>query len=195
MKLNLGCGGDQREGWHNVDKVAACTPDEVVDLEQFPWPWPDDSVSEVLLKHALEHLGAETEVYLNIIKELWRVCRADARIKIVVPHPRHDSFLSDPTHVRAITPQGLEMFSQKKNREWMAANNANTPLGIYLGVDLEIVSVDFAPDEPWREELAKRRISMQQFAEAIRRFNNVVRETTVILRVVKPLEGQSDAPT
>lgn len=194
MKLNLRCGGDRRKDWHNVDKMPACEPDEVVDLEQFPWPWDDNSASEVLIRHALEHLGADTETYLGIIRELWRVCRDGATVTVIVPHPRHDSFLNDPTHVRAITPQGLEMFSQKKNREWIANRNANTPLGLYLGVDFDLVSVDFAPEEPWREQLAKKQLSMAQFAEAIRRFNNVVRESVIVLRAVKSGQGAAGAP-
>ena len=78
MRLNLGCGQDKRDGWTNVDKMAAAEPDQVVDLEELPWPWPDSSVEEVAMKHVLEHLGAETDVYLGIIKELYRVCRHGA---------------------------------------------------------------------------------------------------------------------
>ena len=40
MKLNLGCGNYKMNGFVNVDKFADCEPDEVVDLEVFPWPWP-----------------------------------------------------------------------------------------------------------------------------------------------------------
>ena len=84
MRLNLGCGLDKQAGWHNVDKMPAAEPDEVVDLEALPWPWPDDCAEEVLLKHVLEHLGASADSYLGIISELWRVCRADALVRIVV---------------------------------------------------------------------------------------------------------------
>src|SRR5262245_14771360 len=111
MRLNLGCGFDQRAGFLNVDKMPACRPDLVVDLEALPWPWPDDAADEVVLRHTLEHLGQSPELYLGIVKELWRVCRNGATVSITVPHPRHDNFLGDPTHVRAVTPQGLELFS------------------------------------------------------------------------------------
>jgi predicted SAM-dependent methyltransferase len=70
MRLNLGCGNRKVSGWVNVDKVEACHPDVVADLEQLPWPWADDSVEEVMLSHVLKHLGAETKTYLGIIKEL-----------------------------------------------------------------------------------------------------------------------------
>jgi predicted SAM-dependent methyltransferase len=187
MRLNLGCGHDKRDGWVNVDKYAAATPDQVVDLERFPWPWADDSVDGVLMRHVLEHLGRDTDVYLNIFKELWRVCRADARLEIVVPHPRHDSFLNDPTHVRAVTPEGLQMFDRAQNRTWQREGIANTTLGLYLDVDFTLEKVDMTPAEPWRTQLRKGKLKPAELADAMRRFNNVIAETTVILSIVKPL--------
>jgi len=95
MKLNLGCGYKKRDGFHNVDMFADCTPDEVVDLEHFPWPWPDDSVDEVIMSHVLEHLGAETGVYFNIFRELYRVCQHDAVLNS--PFPIRVTIPSSPT--------------------------------------------------------------------------------------------------
>ena len=39
-------------------------------------------------------------------------------IKIIVPHPRHDDFISDPTHVRPITILGLQLFDKDLNIKW-----------------------------------------------------------------------------
>ncbi|MDR3299921.1 MAG: hypothetical protein LBU43_07960 [Candidatus Accumulibacter sp.] len=82
MKLNLGCGNRKLIGFVNIDCAAACHPDQVVDLEQAPWPWADDSVDEIRLIHVLEHLGQQTDVFLSIIKEMYRICRDGARIEI-----------------------------------------------------------------------------------------------------------------
>ena len=185
MRLNLGCGQDKRDGFLNVDKSALCEPDLVVDLEDLPWPWDSNSVDEVLLKHSLEHLGREPDGYLGIVKELWRIGKPGATVTIIVPHPRHDHFINDPTHVRPITPEGLMLFSQAKNREWAATGAPNTPLGLVLGIDLEIDSVNMTPDEPWRGRFDRGEIDSRQLAEATRQFNNVIRELTVVLRVVK----------
>jgi hypothetical protein len=106
-------------------------------------------------------------------------------VRIVVPHPRHDHYLNDPTHVRPITVQGLEMFSQKRNREWRKKGIPNTPLGLYLGVDFEIVSFDVLPDEPWRSRLQKGKIKPAELQEAMRLYNNVIMETTIVMRAVK----------
>ena len=185
MRLNLGCGFDKKADWINVDKSPLSEPDQLVDLEATPWPWEDDSAQEIQLRHVLEHLGATTDGYLAIIKELWRICKPGAQVRIVVPHPRHDHYLNDPTHVRPITVQGLEMFSQKRNREWRKKGIPNTPLGLYLGVDFEIVSFDVLPDEPWRSRLQKGKINSAELQEAMRLYNNVIMETTIVMRAVK----------
>lgn len=59
LKLNLGCGFKRIPGYLNVDSVPDCNPDQVVDLEKFPWPWADNSVDDVQLIHVLERLGRD----------------------------------------------------------------------------------------------------------------------------------------
>jgi hypothetical protein len=193
MRLNLGCGGRILPGWINVDKFDTCGPDQVVDLEHFPWPWKDNTVTEVLMSHVLEHLGAQTDTYLGIIKELYRVCADGAVITIVVPHPRHDNYLGDPTHVRPIVPESLALFSQTLNRDWLARGKANSPLGLYLGVDftVEAVSYDLAPH--WHELREGGTISDTDLANAMQSFNNVIQQITMTMRAIKPA-GRTSRP-
>jgi hypothetical protein len=51
------------------------------------------------------------------MREIYRVCRHDAVVHVVVPHPRHDDFINDPTHVRPITPEVLSLFDRSTNLE------------------------------------------------------------------------------
>jgi len=157
-----------------------------VDLEALPWPWPDNSVDEVLLSHVLEHLGQATDTYLGIIKEIYRVCRDVARITIIVPHPRHDNFLTDPTHVRAITEQGLNMFSQASNRRIQARGGANTPLGIYLGVDFAIQTVEYDLDDVWLKRAQRGEVNDEALNYAKSTYFNVVTQITIVMSPIKP---------
>lgn len=185
LRLNLGCGNKIMPGWVNVDKMPDCNPDMVVDLEKFPWPWPDNSVEEILLSHVLEHLGAQCDVYFGIIKEIYRISRHGAKIHIIVPHPRHDHFLWDPTHVRPITVEGLQMFDQALNRRWINNKFANTPLGIYLGVDFRIVSYQYILDPLYHKRFQKGEVDAQKLGELLRTHNNVCKEVNIELIVHK----------
>lgn len=186
MRLNLGCGNRKRQGWHNVDNSPDCSPDELVDLERVPWPWPDNSVDEIFLSHVLEHLGQAADVYFGIIKEIYRVCRDGATITVIAPHPRHDFFLFDPTHVRPVTAEWLNIFSQATNRRLMAQGHANTPLGVYLGVDLRVKSAKHDLDDRWRDRLQRGEITEADLNFAQATYSNVVTQTTIVIKAIKP---------
>jgi hypothetical protein len=184
-RLNLGCGYRKLDGYFNVDHDAACSPDLVCDLESTPWAIESDSVDEILLSHVLEHLGREPRVYLRIIQELYRVCRHDARVHIVVPHPRHDDFLVDPTHVRPILPEQFLMFSKAKNRDWIARGVANTTLALQLDVDFEVENLSYTLDAAWAGRQREGAITPAELQHAIVTYANVVRQFELVLRVIK----------
>jgi hypothetical protein len=184
MKLNLGCGQNKLPGYVNVDKYETFGPDRVFDLEIVPWPFEDNSAEEIVMTHVLEHLGAKTEVFLGIIKELYRVLTPGGKLDIKVPHPRSEGFLGDPTHVRPVSPNILSLFSKRNNHEWKAKGWPNTPLGMYLDVDLEIVSTNFALTPRWAAKYNSGQMTAEQIAEALEMYHNVVDEVHVVLRKV-----------
>ena len=186
LKLNLGCGMNHLDGWTNVDNSAACSPDVVHDLEQTPWPWPDSSADALRFNHSLEHMGQDTKTFLAIMSEIYRVGRLGAEVEINAPHPRHDSFLYDPTHVRAITPEMLLMFDKEKNEQWVRASAANTPLGLYLSIDLQMIEATMILDEPYLSQFRSGELKGDEISQLARERNNVIAECRVKLRVRKP---------
>lgn len=186
LKLNLGCGFKQLEGYVNVDSRAACNPDMVLDLETCPWPWEDSSVEEIQMIHVLEHLGETTSGYLGIIQELYRICKDGARVIIEVPHPRSEDFVTDPTHVRPITPNGLAMFDQDLNRQAIEAGAATTPLGVYLGVDFSVAVTKTIIQDPWAGRFKRGEITMEALQDAMKHYYNVIQNITLELTVHKP---------
>ena len=183
IKLNLGCGHNHKAGYVNVDKYGR--PDICHDLETFPWPWADNTVSEIILNHVLEHLGQANAVYLKIIQEIYRICTPGAALQIAVPHPRSDDFINDPTHVRVVTPAGLELFSKTKNKDWIDNGYANSPLGLYLDVDFEIESVNYNLEPSWSRKLKTGECKQEDVYRAMHTYNNVVKEICIQMTVVK----------
>jgi hypothetical protein len=184
LRLNLGCGMTRPDGYLNVDRFGE--PDLRHDLEVVPWPWPDDSVSEILLSHVLEHLGHNPIVYLEIMKEMYRVCQDGATIRIYVPHHRHEHFANDPTHVRAVTADGMTLFSQRLNRQWIAQGVANSPLGIYLGIDFELIEARLKPSELWYRMNSQNPEGSASLVQMSALYNNLIEEVQMVLQAVKP---------
>ena len=185
MKYNMGCGHRKIAGYVNVDKMPACSPNVVMDLEALPWPIESNQAEEVRFVHCLEHMGADADTFFGIIRELYRICRHGAKVVIEVPHPRHDDFIGDPTHVRIINPRVLTLFSRKNNLRWKQEQRANTTLALFLDVDLELTDIVLVPDERYREQVIKGELTTQQLEALALERNNVVQEYRMTLRVIK----------
>ena len=185
MKLNLGSGSKILDGYTNVDKYDYYKPDIVHDLEIFPYPFEDNSVDEILLSHVLEHIGQSPDVFLKIIKEFYRVCHNDSLIKIIVPHPRHDDFISDPTHVRPITILGLQLFDKNLNLKWEKEKAANTPLALINDVNFKIKNVKYNLDTNYVKKFENKNIDKSQVDTDILKLNNVVKEMVIDWQVIK----------
>lgn len=186
MRLNVGSEPGYLDGFTNVSTNTLVKNDQVIQPDKTPWPWQENSVTELRLVHLLEQISAADNRYTEVIQEIYRICQNQATVTVVSHHPRSDGFIDDPRNVRPIMRAGLEMFDQRLNREWQKARAANTPLGIYLGVDFEITHVAYDLAEPWRTDLAQDRIGWPEVYDAERKFNNVVNRTIVTLKVHKP---------
>src|SRR5258705_6054109 len=92
--LNLGCGNKHIAGAVNVDAVASTRPDVVHDLNQRPWPLPDDRFAEVHAYDVIEHL----DDVVKTMEEIHRVCRHGAIVRVTVPHFSSANTFTDPTH-------------------------------------------------------------------------------------------------
>lgn len=183
LRLNLGCGAKRLAGYVNVDKFG--DPDLYFDLEVFPYPWSDNSVVEVEMHHVLEHLGQQTDTYLKIIQELYRICQPGAKIHITVPHHRSDRFFHDPTHVRPITTVGLSMFSKRRNREWQEAGKAFTLLALYLNVDFELTEIVYTPSEVWLERYPASASDTAKLLKESEIYSNLIKDVEMTLVAVK----------
>lgn len=183
IRLNLGCGNKHLEGFLNVDKYKPA--DKVADLEKFPLPWKDSSVSHIIMDHILEHIGHKPKTFLKFMQELYRICKADAIVEIRVPDARHNTFLNDPTHVRAITISTLEMFSKKSNYEWIEQKAPNTTLALHLNIDFEVVVFKQTLDPYWENIFNNSALDDNEKYKIVRSYNNVIIENYFMLHAKK----------
>lgn len=185
IKLNLGAGFTRFDGFLNVDKFAEANPDWQMDLEVTPWDLPDNCVDEVNMHHILEHVGQDVQTYMAIWQELYRVCVDGAKLSVIVPHPRHDTFIGDPTHVRPITPIAISMLDRVQCQYWVDNHFANTTLALYYHVDFATENTIYDFDPAWIARFQSGELTEQQLFEAERQFNNVVLQYQFKLRVRK----------
>lgn len=111
IKLNLGCGNDYLGDFINVDS-GNCRCDIKHDLSETPYPFEDNSVEYIRAIHVLEHL--KKEKFVDICKELHRICLGGAIIQIVVPYALSDNFFTDPTHAMPFTLRTFDYFDRTK---------------------------------------------------------------------------------
>lgn len=180
IKLNLGSGYKKLDGYITVDNDSKCNPDHVLDLETDRLPFDDSTVDEVLAHHILEHLG---DGFFHVMREIYRVCKNGAIVDIAVPHPRHDTFLIDPTHKRPIYPYTMDMFSKARNLRDIELGGNVTTVALQNNVDFELITHEFKLDPYYLPIFQK---ATEEECEFIARSqNNVIVEITMKLMVIK----------
>jgi len=138
----------------------------------------------------LEHLGQATATFFAIVKEMYRVVRHGGQVLIVVPHPLHNSFLTDPTHIRAFTPDTFLMLSRARNLDWVERRVNVTMLALMLDVDFEPMAINNIYDKHWAEKLKKGEVTELELRDIARSQFGVVREIRARLMVDKSGRGE-----
>ena len=114
QRLNLGSGRSYDQAWTNLDITPDTNRDVVHDLNILPWPFEDDSFTEVQAIDVLEHLDDA----LGALVELHRICLDGAHVKIVVPHFSSSNAYTDPTHQRALRYFSLDIVTGEHTHDY-----------------------------------------------------------------------------
>lgn len=83
LKLNLGCGFDKRDGYLNIDIRTDVGADVVMNLDNIPYPFADNSAEEVIAKDILEHFSFRD--IERMIRELHRILKSGGKLVIQTP--------------------------------------------------------------------------------------------------------------
>lgn len=84
MKIHLGCGSKIIEGFVNCDSRKLPGVDKVFDMEKFPWPFEDGSISYVYTVETLEHLS--WTIQKQIFREFYRILKDVGQVSMTVPN-------------------------------------------------------------------------------------------------------------
>ena len=101
-RIDLGCGPSKMPGALGVDVYPWAGVDVVANLDQVPWPLPDNSFDEIYFNSSLEHLTDIKAVF----DEAHRIARNGAVIVIHAPHFSSADTYTDLTH-----KHGFSIFS------------------------------------------------------------------------------------
>lgn len=163
LKIDLACGQNKQPGYWGVDIWEGPGVDQVVNLEQYPWPWVDNSVSDLFCSHYIEHVSD----LIPFMEECYRILVPDGKLVVLAPYYTSMRCWQDPTHKQAISEASFLYY----NAGWRQANRL-THYPIKSDFDFGY-SYILAP------EWAGRSPEAQQFA--IRHYWNVVSDIHLTL--------------
>ena len=104
-----------------------------MDLFQYPWNFPDNSVDEFQAHHIVEHIPHEPKPGMIIdpyatarwdelknydgffcfFGEIWRIGVNGAKVSIITPFAHTHGAMQDPTHTRYMVPQSFAYLTEE----------------------------------------------------------------------------------
>ena len=162
-KLYLGCGKGRRPGYIHVDVCEVVKPDVVWDLNNYPYPFEDNTFEEILAYSILEHL----DDVVAAMEEMHRIAKPRATVDITVPYWDSYGFATDPTHKHMFTEHTFDFFTGKADYSFITKARYR----------IKKIDRHYHPKFRWLPEFIKKRLKFI--------FKEVVTGLHVTLEVVK----------
>ena len=169
IRVDIGCGQNKKEGFIGVDIADIEGVDIVHDLNIYPYPIKDNSVSEIFISHYIEH----THDIMKFMHELHRILKVGGRVDIIAPYYNSVRCWQDPTHRWAISEASFYYY----NKEWRKANKLDH-YPITCDFDFHVSGYMLFPEWQSRSEEAKM--------FAIKHYTNVIMDMQVLLTKREP---------
>jgi len=141
MKLNLGAGFDEADGYLRID--LAGQPDVRCDARQLPFR--QESFLEVKAHHILEHIPREQ--LIPLMNDCWRVLEPGGTMDIELPIFPSEAAMADPTHVSFFVAGTFDYFTRDRGHDehrilygikpWMMLRRERLGFNDILGVTLQ----------------------------------------------------------
>jgi ubiquinone/menaquinone biosynthesis C-methylase UbiE len=104
--LDVGCGKNKWPGSIGLDIAFLEGVDVVHDLNQFPYPFSDDTFDRIRVIHVIEHIQSIPRT----MEELHRIAKHGAEIEIETPHYTDASSWQDPSHLWHLNTHSFDFF-------------------------------------------------------------------------------------
>lgn len=110
IKLDLGCGKHKTNGYVGMDMFPFEGVDIVHNVEDFPFPLPDECVSVAIASNLVEHINPHNCVFIRFMNEMWRIMKPGGEFLISAPYAFSPGDGQDPSHCNHITEVTWDYF-------------------------------------------------------------------------------------
>lgn len=182
--IDLGCGENIAENFIGIDaRPLGGKVDVVWNLEEFPWPIPDDSCNIAIASHLVEHIKPWFTV--DFFNEVWRILKIDTESAdnkksgnfcLITPYAGSRGFWQDPTHCNGFNEATFQYFDPRyplwqiyKPHPWRIRDGfPSYELIGNLEVVLEKIEEQEDPEYYLKKGIAERLAKQQQFEEKVK---------------------------
>lgn len=118
-------------------------PDVVHDLMKFPYPFADNTFSEIHAYEVMEHTGqmGDYKFFFRQFSELWRIMQPDGLLCMTCPAPTSVWAWGDPSHTRIVSPEQMVFLSQDQYAKQVGVTPMSDFRYIYKA-DFDIVHLE-----------------------------------------------------
>lgn len=93
-KLDIGCGQSKAAGYLGMDIFPSLGVDVLHSFDEIPYPFKDNTFTEVKMYNALEHVSD----FIGTVVEIHRILKPGGVLKVLCPHYSGPDAYRDPTH-------------------------------------------------------------------------------------------------
>jgi len=165
IKLDLACGGSEKNGedYIGVDISDELETDITLDLNQYPWPFENDSIDEIFCRNYIEHIphdlnnGNKLDGLIQFMNELYRILKPSGKAVIIAPYCTSIRAYGDPTHLRFISDWTFYYY----NKSWRELNKLGH-MGITTNFDI-IYSYNISEEMSLRSEVVRNKAFLENW--------------------------------
>ena len=152
-ELLIGCGNSRIKKLYmgspewtdltTIDHDPNCGADVIHELEEYPWPFEDNSFDECHAYEVLEHLGRQGDFrsFFATFAEIYRVLKPNGLLMATTPSWKSIWAWGDPSHTRVISSASITFLNRQAYHEQVGRTAMTDFRWLWKG-DFEPVHVD-----------------------------------------------------